>query len=276
MGAFLGCGEDMRAAEMGGLLGLPRKAKGSQRPMSEGDDVYSRFAENLARTERMSRSALNAYRSALLRRIVSFAHASAPFYRDRLAPLFHNGDTPDLQRWREVPILRRTDIERDIDRINPAALPPDIGEVAIRRSSGTTGPSGMTFRICAPVRIADACMMQRLYHWWSQRQGRDAMVLSGPSGAALFARPAHLGGQHDRVAPSPPPEISPHLSVGGPGACQPPRCQAAHGTRTQRSCRDQRGCERRRERPGAQVLRLRARADLWLHRDGGSCTAVAR
>jgi phenylacetate-CoA ligase len=134
--------------------------------MSEGDDVYSRFAENLARTERMPRNALNAYRDALLRRLVSFARANSPFYRDRLAPVFHTGDTPDLQRWREVPILRRSDIERDIDRINPAELPPDIGEVTIRRSSGTTGQSGMTFRICALVRIADACLMQRLYRWW--------------------------------------------------------------------------------------------------------------
>jgi phenylacetate-CoA ligase len=134
--------------------------------MSEGDDVYSRFAENLARTERMSRSALNAYRDALLRRLVGFARANAPFYRDRLAPLFHTGDMPDLQRWREIPILRRSDVERDIDRINPAKLPPDIGEVTFRRSSGTTGANGMTFRICALVRIADACLMQRLYRWW--------------------------------------------------------------------------------------------------------------
>ncbi len=134
--------------------------------MSEGDEVYSRFAENLARTERMPRNALNAYRDALLRRLVSFARANSPFYRDRLAPLFRSGDTPDLQRWREVPILRREDVERDIDRINPAELPPEIGEVTIRRSSGTTGRSGMTFRICALVRIADACLMQRLYRWW--------------------------------------------------------------------------------------------------------------
>jgi phenylacetate-CoA ligase len=134
--------------------------------MSEGDDVYRRFAENLARTERMPRHALNAYRGALLRRLVSFARASSPFYRDRLAPLFRRSDTPDLQRWRDVPILRRADIERDIDRINPAELPPEIGEVTIRRSSGTTDPSGMTFRICALVRIADACLMQRLYGWW--------------------------------------------------------------------------------------------------------------
>ena len=134
--------------------------------MSEGYDVYSRFAENLARTERMSRSALNAYGNALLRRLIGFARVNSPFYRDRLAPLFRTGDTPDLQRWREVPILRRTDVEQDIDRINPVKLPPDIGEVTIRRSSGTTGASGMTFRICALVRIADACLMQRLYRWW--------------------------------------------------------------------------------------------------------------
>jgi len=134
--------------------------------MSEGDNVYTRFAENLTRTERMPRNALSAYRSALLRRLVSFAYASSPFYRDRLAPLFHRNDTPDLQKWREVPILRRADIERDIDRINPAELPPDIGEVTIRRSSGTTGRNGMTFRTSALVRIADACLMQRLYRWW--------------------------------------------------------------------------------------------------------------
>jgi phenylacetate-CoA ligase len=135
--------------------------------MSEGDDVYSRFAENLARTERMPRSALDAYRSALLRRLVSFAHVNSPFYRDRLAPLFRSSDTPDLQKWGEVPILRRPDVEHDIDRINPAKLPPEIGEVTIRRSSGTTGPNGMTFRICALVRIADACLMQRLFRWWA-------------------------------------------------------------------------------------------------------------
>jgi phenylacetate-CoA ligase len=134
--------------------------------MRESDDVYSRFAENLARTERLPRDALNAYRDALLRRLVSFARANSPFYRDQLAPLFRTGDAPDLQKWREVPILRRSDIEHNIDRINPVELPPDIGEVTIRRSSGTTGAGGMTFRTCALMRVADACMMQRLYRWW--------------------------------------------------------------------------------------------------------------
>ena len=166
--------------------------------MSEGDDVYRRFAENLARTERMPRHALNAYRDALLRRLVSFARANSPFYRDRLAPLFRTGDTPDLQRWREIPILRRSEIERDIDRINPAKLPPDIGEVTIRRSSGTTGASGMTFRICALVRIADACLMQRLYRWWGYERCRPHG--QHPAGRANSAAP---GGPDTTIASRP-------------------------------------------------------------------------
>jgi phenylacetate-CoA ligase len=157
--------------------------------MSEDDNLYSRFAESLARTERMPRSALNVYSGALIRRLVRFAHASSPFYHDRLAPLFRSGDTPDLQRWREVPILRRVDIERNIDRINPADLPPDIGEVTIRRSSGTTSANGMTFRICALVRIADACLMQRLYRWW------------GYDGAAPMASIRHYA-MNDRGFPN--------------------------------------------------------------------------
>jgi phenylacetate-CoA ligase len=134
--------------------------------MSEDDDVYSRFAANLQHTERLPRSGLTAYRDGLLARLVSFARAHSPFYRDRLAPLFRTAETPDLRAWRDVPILQRSDVERDIDRINPAEPPPDIGEVITRRTSGTTGTSRMTFRTCALVRIADACMMQRLYRWW--------------------------------------------------------------------------------------------------------------
>jgi len=134
--------------------------------MREGD-VYSRFAANLERTERMPRGGLMAYRDGLLARLLSFARTHSPFYRDRLEPLFRTTEAPDLRSWHEVPILRRSDLVRDIKRINPAEPPREMGEVTTRRTSGTTGTDGMTFRICALVRIADACMMQRLYRWWS-------------------------------------------------------------------------------------------------------------
>jgi phenylacetate-coenzyme A ligase PaaK-like adenylate-forming protein len=129
-------------------------------------DVYARFAAKLRRTERMPRSGLDAYRDGLLARLVTFAHAHSPFYRDRLAPLFRGTEKPDLRAWRDVPILRRADLERDLDRMSPAQPPPEIGAVSTRQTSGTTGTSRLSFRTCALVRIADACMMQRLYRWW--------------------------------------------------------------------------------------------------------------
>src|SRR5215510_15254054 len=112
--------------------------------MSEGE-VYSRFAASLERTERMPRSGLTAYRDGLLARLVSFARAHSRFYRDRLEPLFRTAEAPDLRAWHEVPILRKSDLERDIDRINPAEPPRDMGKVTTRRTSGTTGADGMTF-----------------------------------------------------------------------------------------------------------------------------------
>jgi phenylacetate-CoA ligase len=129
-------------------------------------NVYARFAANLQHTERMARNDLDAYRDDLLTRLLIFARAHSPFYRDRLAPLFHNAETPDLRAWRDVPIVSRADVEREIDRINPAELPAHIEEVTTRRTSGTTGIGRLVFRTCAPVHIADACMMQRLYRWW--------------------------------------------------------------------------------------------------------------
>ena len=83
------------------------------------------FAATLARTERLPRAQFFDYRNGLLRRLASFAFAQSPFYRGRLAPLFRGGGEPDLKAWREIPILRKADLQNEIDRINPASPPAD-------------------------------------------------------------------------------------------------------------------------------------------------------
>jgi phenylacetate-CoA ligase len=135
-------------------------------PGASDVDVYARFAASLARSERMPRAGLDAHRDQLLARLASFAYANSPFYAERLKPLFRNGGEPDLAAWREIPILRRSDLENEIDRINPRELPSELGEIIERRTSGTTGSKPLSFRTCLLVRVADACMMQRLYRWW--------------------------------------------------------------------------------------------------------------
>lgn len=128
-------------------------------------EVYARFAANLERTERMPRSGLDRHRDQLLSRVVSFAFAHSPFYGERLKPLFRGSAEADLRFWHEVPLLRRADLETELDRINPVEVPPEAGEIMTMRTSGTTGKQ-LSFRSSSLVRTAEAGMMNRLYRWW--------------------------------------------------------------------------------------------------------------
>jgi len=128
------------------------------------DPVYEEFAATLDRTSQLSGTALDKYRNGLITRLVNFAHVHSPFYRERLAPLFRESDEPNLQAWRDIPILTREELQSNIDRINPNYLPKECGEVSMHRTSGTTG-SRIGFRSCEIVQIAETCMMHRLYRW---------------------------------------------------------------------------------------------------------------
>ncbi len=128
------------------------------------DRVYRDYAAALETTERLPRVALTRYRDDLRRQLATFAYRYSPFYKDRLQPLFRNGDDPDLAAWGDIAVLRRADLATQIDRINPAELPPQLGTVTVMRTSGTSGPR-MAVRTCALARIAAACMMHRMYRW---------------------------------------------------------------------------------------------------------------
>jgi len=127
-------------------------------------NIYQRFAATLEGTQWLNRADLDAYREHLLRRLVLFASTHSPFYRERLKPLFRGSSEPQLNAWGEVPVLRRSDLECDIERINPVSVPDEIGTVSTMRTSGTTGGRA-TFRTCMLARIAAECMMHRHYCW---------------------------------------------------------------------------------------------------------------
>lgn len=143
--------------------------------------AYERFAASLERSQWLPRPALEAYQRKLLERLAAFAYTNSQFYADRLRPLFRHGNEPDLDAWRDVPILTRRDVAAEIDRINPSTVPDDVGPVTLQRSSGTTDDQ-ITFRTCYLSQMAAACMMQRLYRW----RGLD---LSAPMASIRYYGP---------------------------------------------------------------------------------------
>ncbi len=128
------------------------------------DAAYERFAASLEKSEWASRAAIEAHQRGLLARLAAFAFAESAFYRERLKPLFRHGDSPDLQAWRDVPILTRAEVASEIERINPQRVPPDAGPVSHRQSSGTVDQQ-INFRTCYVAQMTEGSMMHRLYRW---------------------------------------------------------------------------------------------------------------
>ncbi len=127
-------------------------------------EAFNRFAAVLEQTEALPRARLETYQASLLQRLVSFAFKNSPFYAERLKPLFHAGDEPDLKCWSDIPILTRRDLATEIDRINPVNEASEVGTITARQTSGTTG-AGLKFRTCDIARFAAEVMMHRLYRW---------------------------------------------------------------------------------------------------------------
>ena len=128
------------------------------------ESLQDRYAATLARTERLPRAQLKAYQDGLLTKLLEFVFQNSPFYSERLKPIFRKDGRVDLDAWKDVPLLRRPDLENHINRINATNVPDEVGVVSAIRTSGSTGRP-MTFRTCGFAQIAALCMMHRMYRW---------------------------------------------------------------------------------------------------------------
>src|SRR5690349_5646751 len=99
------------------------------------DRMVIKFRDVLAETERLEPEALRAYQENLLGPLLQHAHRHAPFYRERLAPLFR-GTEVDLSRWHEVPIASRADAQRHAQAMTAAVTPTHAGPVETGETSG--------------------------------------------------------------------------------------------------------------------------------------------
>jgi phenylacetate-CoA ligase len=129
------------------------------------DPLFARYLTALEQTEWLPRPQLVAYQHDLMRRIVRHAYDNVPFYRDRLACLFHAGDEPDLTRWSEVAIVTRAEAAAHAAEMRAASLPAMLGPTSETRTSGSTG---IPLQIVANrlTSVAANAALTRLARWW--------------------------------------------------------------------------------------------------------------
>ncbi len=135
--------------------------------MSAAPEVAN-FLAALAQTERLPLERLVAYQRRLLGTLLHHARAETEFYADRLAPLFRADDTIDWERWQEIPIVTRHDVQANYEGLLARSLPNLAGESGADTSSGSTG---------TPIRhvttgiqdMASACASERFFRWHTIR-----------------------------------------------------------------------------------------------------------
>jgi phenylacetate-CoA ligase len=103
--------------------------------------MTDRFLQTLRRTQFMPPDRMLEYQRGLLERLIRYAQAHVPFYRDtdRLQPLFAPDGSMRWDRWGEIPPLTRKDVQKNLEALQPEALPPEHGNTMANMTSGSTG-----------------------------------------------------------------------------------------------------------------------------------------
>ena len=124
------------------------------------------LVHDLQRSQWLSEADIAESQRPLIERLVRHAAAETEFYRQRLAPLFDGPDAAsarvNLDRWREVPVLRRPDAIDYLEKMSARSVPPDAGGVHHGESSGSTGRPLRHMRSVRSVTMAN-CLLERTY-----------------------------------------------------------------------------------------------------------------
>lgn len=123
-----------------------------------------------------------------LAHLVRHAHKTAPFYKNRLDVLLGVKKLND-DVWQQIPILTRSELQAQGEKMVSSALPKQHGETSQQKSSGSTGrPVSVTVSNLEGVFFA--ALNLRHYRWHN-------LDFSGSFGAIRPVRPKEL--EHARL-----------------------------------------------------------------------------
>lgn len=113
-----------------------------------------------------------------LERLVRYARASVPFYASRFDPLLRPDGRLDWDRWSDVPVLTRQDLQSFRTELVTKALPRGHGPTRLIRSSGSTGRPIETFHTAIEGR-GDQALVLRARQWHRADYDRDYLNIRG-------------------------------------------------------------------------------------------------
>ncbi len=122
------------------------------------------FLKALDETQYLTPERMQAYQRRLLANLLRHAADETDFYSGRLSPVLCDDGTFDWDRWAEIPILTRSDLQDDFDALVAHNLPKSAGGVSEDVSSGSTGRA--VRHLNADIQnLATSCCNERFFAW---------------------------------------------------------------------------------------------------------------
>lgn len=148
--------------------------------------ALEQFVDVLEKTQWMGPDELAAYQRKTLAKVLRHAYETVPFYRDRLAVLFDKDGTIGWDRWDDVPLLTRSDIQDHGEALISRAVPASHGAAHATQSSGTSG-SPIEVKLTMTHEVARAAAGARLLDWHGvDRRGKLATIRPLAAGEAAY------------------------------------------------------------------------------------------
>ena len=126
--------------------------------------ALEQFVKVLEKTQWWTAEGLAAHQRKPLEKLVRHAYEKVPFYRDRLAVLFRRNGTINWDRWNEVPLMSKDDVQDNPDQLLTNDAPDRHGAVTSVFSSGSTGRPTEIWKT-AMAQVADAAVWERNVEW---------------------------------------------------------------------------------------------------------------
>ena len=140
-------------------------------------DGYDRYVTLLNQSQHFPAARLKALQMRGLNRFLQHARDQVPAYRRRLSPLFESSVDLDFSRWEEVPVLTRTDVQRESRDLRAASVPPQSGATQTQHTSGSTGTPLIHHR-SQLQHAANQAVLDRLYNWHNIDGNKGLAVLA--------------------------------------------------------------------------------------------------
>ncbi|OEO32652.1 hypothetical protein VW23_010590 [Devosia insulae DS-56] len=159
--------------------------------MNQPRDLQREFYDMLMESQYWLPETMLAYQRSQLAQLLRHARANVPFYEKRLDPVFTRTGDIDWDRWHEIPIVTRKDMQEHRDAMLARELPRGHGATGTIETSGSTGmPVKISInRLTAVAANANRWRAHRTYDldWSKTYAARDgyAEAAEWPHGQSL-------------------------------------------------------------------------------------------